>query len=75
MTRGRLQEAGVVHALQMKDGRQTRLVNFLIARHDGLFIFIHELISAVAANGMGDTMLVHHVIGKELFCAEEFAAP
>jgi hypothetical protein len=59
----------------MKDGRQNRLVHFFVACPHGLFIFIHELISAVAANGMGDAMLVHHIISEELFCAEEFAAP
>jgi len=39
----------------ISDGRwnaKTSLVNFPVARPQGLFIFIHELVSAVAANGM-----------------------
>jgi hypothetical protein len=56
------------------DGK-TRLMNFPVARPHGLFIFIHELVSAIAANGMGDPMLVHHIIGEKLFCTKEFAAP
>jgi hypothetical protein len=50
-------------------------VHFLIALSHGLFIFVQELVFAVAANGVGDAMFVHHIIGEEFFCAEEFAAP
>jgi hypothetical protein len=50
-------------------------VAYLVALSYGLFILIHQLVSAAAANGMGDAMFVHHVISEEFFCAEEFAAP
>jgi hypothetical protein len=46
-----------------------------VAFSDGPFILFHKMVSTVAANGMGDSMFVHQVIRKKLFCAEEFAAP
>jgi len=42
---------------------------------EGLLILIHELVSAIGAYGMGDAMIILHIIGQKFFPAKMFAAP